>query len=262
MAAICRKRAEQERARSDRWIGERDVGRGQPRRPLEQRPAQGLIDEVDHRFDDFRRRVVGAGELAQPVVVDLEEMLIEIEPCLRLVLAERRPVHFVEDAGQRAERGFQRLLVGFVLGQEVERRADQRVRFSQLDRRQLDAVLEGNVEGARHEKAESHGLRIAVGELRRRVASGNRSFRQSSFRRCRLPWPAAISSRTSSRNRRQRRALVCASALALVGGCGVQVRKSATSARNVSGAFSFAPDVSMSPSSRTILPRVRRCAKG
>ncbi len=153
-------RAEQERAGSDRWIGERDVRGGEPRRPLEERPAQGLIDEVDHRFDDFRGRLIGAGELAQAVVVDLEEMLIEIEPGLRLVLAERRPVHFVEDAGQRAERGFQRLLIGFVLGEKVERRADQRVRSSQPDRREFDPVLERNVEGLRHQEAESHRLRI------------------------------------------------------------------------------------------------------
>ena len=39
-------RAEQERARADRRIGERHVRRGEPRRPLEQRPAQSLIDKV------------------------------------------------------------------------------------------------------------------------------------------------------------------------------------------------------------------------
>ena len=135
-------RAEQERSCSDCGIGEGDVRRGEARRALEQRPAQGLIDEVDHRFDDFRGRVIGAGELAQPVVVDLEKILIEIEPGFGLVLAERRPVHFVRDEGQRAERGFQRLLIGFVLGQKVERRADQRVRSSQPDGRQFDAIFQ------------------------------------------------------------------------------------------------------------------------
>ena len=111
--------AEQERAGADRRIGERDVRRGEPRRPLEQRPAQSLIDEVHHRLDHFRRGVVRAGELAQPVVVHFEKMLVEIEPGFRLVLAEGVPVHFVQHARQRVERGLQRLLIGLVLRQRL-----------------------------------------------------------------------------------------------------------------------------------------------
>ena len=159
-------RAEQEGPGADGRIGERHVRGSEPCRPLEQRSSQGLIDEVHHRADDFRRRVVGARELAQAAVVDFEKMLVEIEPRFRLILAERRPVHFVQDARQRAERCFERLLVGFVFGQNVERRADQRVRFLELDRREFDAVFERYLKGARHQQAEGHRLGVAIGELR------------------------------------------------------------------------------------------------
>ena len=105
------------------------------------------------------------------------------------------PVHFVEHAGQRAERGFQRLLVGLVLGQKVERRADQRVgscaaliaasstpSFSEMSTR------------PRHQQAEGHGLRIAVGELR--VAGfGKQQLAPVFLKSRRLPLPAAICSR-------------------------------------------------------------------
>ena len=93
-------------------------------------------------------------------------MLIEVEPRFRLILAERRPIHFVQHARQCVQRRLQRLLVGFFLSQNIERRTDQRVRFLELDRRQFDAVFQRNVEGARRQQAEGHGLRIAVGELR------------------------------------------------------------------------------------------------
>ena len=46
--------------------------------------------------------------------------------------------------------------------------------------------------------------------------------------------------------------------MALVGGCGVHVRKSATSARNVSGAFSFAPDFDVAFEQDDFRRRVRR----
>ena len=129
-------------------------------------PRRASIDEVDHRAHDFRRRVVGARELAQTVVVNFQKMLVEVEPGFGLVLAERRPVHFVQHARQRAERRFQRLLVGFVLGQNVERRADQRVRFLELDR----APVRRRLSEECPRRAPSADRRLPPAHSRRRIA--------------------------------------------------------------------------------------------
>ncbi len=159
-------RAEQEGAGADRRVGDRHVGVGETRSALEQRPTQRLVDQSDHRADHFRRRVVGAGQLAQAIVVDFEEILIEIEPRFRPVLADGGPVHFVQHAQQRAERGPHSVLISRVLGQQVERGPDKRIGFLEMQRRQLDTVFQRNVESPRHQEAERHRLSVAVRELR------------------------------------------------------------------------------------------------
>jgi len=137
--------------------------------------------------DDFRRRVVGARELAQAAVVDFEKMLVEIEPRFRLILAERRPVHFVQDARQRAERCFERLLVGFVFGQNVERRPISVFVFLSLIAASSTPSLSGISKARAISRPKSPPGR-SHRELR--VAGvGNSNVRQSSFRCCRLPWP-------------------------------------------------------------------------
>ena len=91
----------------DGRVGQRHVRRGQAvRHGRTMRVAQHLVHQADHRLDDLGRRVVRAGELAQRVVVDLQEVLVEVEPGVGLALADRRPVDGVEDARQRAERVF------------------------------------------------------------------------------------------------------------------------------------------------------------
>ena len=99
---------------------------------LAEAAAQHVIDEADHRADDFRRRVVRAGQLAQVVVVDRQEVLVEVEPGVGLALADRVPVHGVEHARQRAERGLQRRLVVGVVGQQAQGGADERVGLAEL----------------------------------------------------------------------------------------------------------------------------------
>lgn len=158
--------AEQEGAGADRRVGHGDVGGGQTRRALEERAAQRLVDEAHHRIHHLGRGVVGAGALAQGVVVDLEEVLVEVEPGLGVVLADVVPIHRVEHARHGAERGLQRVLVGRIVGQQAERRSDQGVRLLQFGGGALDPVMQRDVARAGDQQAERHGLGIAIGELR------------------------------------------------------------------------------------------------
>ena len=109
--AMRRSDAEKERARADRRIGHDHVGGGEASGPLEQWTTQRLVDEVDHRRHDFWRRVIGAGPLAKRVVVDLQKVLVEVEPCFGLVLADRVPIDLVKNARQRSERCLERILI-------------------------------------------------------------------------------------------------------------------------------------------------------
>ncbi|ODN68805.1 hypothetical protein A6302_03906 [Methylobrevis pamukkalensis] len=62
--------AEKKGAGAHRRVGNGHVRRREPGGPSEQRPAQGVVHQPHHGGHDLRRRVVGAGLLAQPVVVD------------------------------------------------------------------------------------------------------------------------------------------------------------------------------------------------
>ena len=123
--------AEHEGPRADGRIGNGDGRRGQARGLLKPAP-QHVIDEPHHRPDDFGRRVIRAGQLAQVVVVDLQKVLIEVEPRVGVALADRVPVDGVEDSRERAQRRLQRLLIVRVVGQEPQGRADERVCLAQL----------------------------------------------------------------------------------------------------------------------------------
>ena len=156
--------AEQEGAGAGGRIGEGDDGRREAGGELEAVGAQHVIDEADHGADDFRRRVIRAGELAEVVVVDFEEVFVEIEPRVGIALADFLPVHRVEHAGERAERGLERGLILGVVGEQTERGTDERVRFRQLGGDLLEASGKTNFFRPRHEQAEGDGLRVAIGE--------------------------------------------------------------------------------------------------
>ena len=94
--------------------------------------AQNIIDEPNHCPDDFGRGVIRAGQLSQVVVVDLQKILVEVEPRIGIALADRLPVDGVENPRERAEGSLQRLLIIRVVGQEPESGADQRVRLPEL----------------------------------------------------------------------------------------------------------------------------------
>ena len=90
--------AQQEGAGARGRIGHRHRRRGQPGMLPETRAPQHLIDQPDHGADHFRRRVVRAGLLSERVVIDLEKVLVEIEPGVGVALADRRPVDRVQHA--------------------------------------------------------------------------------------------------------------------------------------------------------------------
>ena len=152
-------------AGAGRGISDGHGRRGQPRVLPEARTAQGLIDELNHRADDFGRRVVRAGQFAERVVIDLEEVFVEVEPGFGPALADGRPMHRVEHAGQCAEGSFERGLILRVVGEQPERRADERTGLGEFLGHFAKAVREPDALRAGHEQAEGHGLRVAVGEL-------------------------------------------------------------------------------------------------
>lgn len=78
--------------------------------------AQHVIDQADHRPDDFGRRVIRAGLLAKRVVVNLQKIFIEVEPGVEFSFADRMPIHGVEHADQRAERRLESCLVADFVG--------------------------------------------------------------------------------------------------------------------------------------------------
>ena len=126
--------------------------------------AQNVVYEADHGANNLRGRVVGASELAQIVVVDLEEILVEVEPRVRVAFANRLPIHDVEDARQCAERGLECGLVLGVVGEQAEGSTDKRVRLRQFSGDVLEVCREGESLRSRHEKSERDGLCVAISE--------------------------------------------------------------------------------------------------
>ncbi len=104
--------------------------------------------------------------MRRPAVVLLQEQLVEVQPGLRVALAELVPVDHVEHGRQRLERGVQRVLFVHLLGQQPQGRADQGVGLAQFLGRVVDAVLQRNLARLGHQQAEGHRLGVAVGELR------------------------------------------------------------------------------------------------
>ena len=131
-----------------------------PKRGLRKR----LIHQPNHGADDFGRRVIRAGQFAERVVIDFEEVLVEIEPGFGVALADRRPVDGVQHAGEGAEGSLERGLVLGVVGEEPEGGADQRTGVSEFVGHVFKAAGELDAFGAGHQQAERHGLSVAVGE--------------------------------------------------------------------------------------------------
>ena len=156
--------AQDERACSHGGVGERDVGRRQPGAAAEV-VGERVVHEADHRLDDFRRRVIGAGEFAQLVVVDGQEVFVEVEPGVGVALADDLPVHGVEHADQRSERGLQRCFVADFVGEQAQRRADEGVGLAELLADLVQSVGQSDVAGPGHQQTEGDGLGVAVGEL-------------------------------------------------------------------------------------------------
>ena len=69
--------------------------------------AQGVIDEPDHAANNLGWRVVGASFLAEVVVVDAQELLVEVQPGFRVAFTDIGPMDGVEHPCQRGERRWQ-----------------------------------------------------------------------------------------------------------------------------------------------------------
>src|SRR6266496_2757574 len=76
--------------------------------------------------------VVGARLLAESVVVNLEEVLIEMEPGLRVPLADGGPMNCIEHSSQCSKGGLERRLALRVVCEEPEGRPDERTCLAQL----------------------------------------------------------------------------------------------------------------------------------
>ena len=195
---------------------------GEASGPLEKRAAQGLVDEVRPSPTRLRRRVIRTGALAERVIVDFQKVLVEVEPGLRLILADRVPIHFVQNARQRAERRLERFLIRRIIGKQPECGSDQRVRFAQFLRclfgpgRQRKYLSPARPGVQTSPPARSH-RRIA-----HRPLAGTEACASLVARPVSPGLPRAICSITSSRKRRQRRALIPARLFAVLGAIGVQ----------------------------------------
>ena len=156
---------EQEGAGPGRRIGDGHIRRGEPLRQGEPLPrAQRFVDQPDHGSDHLGRGVVRARLLAQLVVVDAQEVLVEVQPGFRVALADGEPVHGVEHPREGSERGLQRRLVVGVVGEEAKRGADEGVGVAQLPGHPVEAVGEDDVARPRHQEPEGDRLRVAVRE--------------------------------------------------------------------------------------------------
>ena len=157
--------AEQEGAGPGRRIGDGHLRRGEPLRQGEPLPgAQRLVDQPHHGPNHLGRGVVGARLLAQVVVVDAQEVLVEVQPGFRVALADGEPVHRVEHPREGGERGLQRRLVVGIVGEEAERGADEGVGVAQLAGHLVKATTQDDVARPRHQQAEGDRLRVAVRE--------------------------------------------------------------------------------------------------
>lgn len=126
---------------------------------------QGLVHQRHHRAHDLGRRVVRAGLLAQRVVVYLEKVFVEVQPGVAPALAERRPIDNVEHAFERAERRGQGLSRYLVVGEQLQRRTDQRSGFRQALGDLVQIAADRDAACAGHQQPEGHRLRVSIGEL-------------------------------------------------------------------------------------------------
>ena len=155
--------AEQKCAGPAGRVGDGHVGRGKPLRQSEPLVGpQRLVDQLHHGADYLRRGVVGARLLAEVVVVNAQEFLIEVEPRFRVSLADGGPVDSVKHARERGERRLQCCLVVGIVGEKAKRRTDQRVGLAQLLGDPVETVGEVDVTRPRHQQAKRDRLRVAI----------------------------------------------------------------------------------------------------
>ena len=127
---------------------------------------QQLVDEARHRGHHLRRSVIGPGQLAQRVVVRTQEVFVEVEPGVGIAPADHGPVHRVEHADQRGQRGLKRVLAVHAVGEHPEGGAHHGVCRGKRPGDAVQAVLERDALRPRHQQAEGDRLGVAVGELR------------------------------------------------------------------------------------------------
>ena len=156
---------QQEGARARGRVGHGHAVGGQATRQRKARSAQRFVDQRDHRPDDFRRRVVRASLLAQVVVVDLREVFVEVQPGVGLALAQSRPVHRIQHPLQRAERRVQGAAGLLVVGQQLQRRADERGRVLQALGHLVQIGADRDATRPRHQQPEGDRLGVAIREL-------------------------------------------------------------------------------------------------
>ena len=66
------------------------------------------------------------------IVIDGQKLFVEIEPRIGLAFADLVPIDSIEHASERIERGFQRLLILAVFGEQAEGRADEGTGFGEF----------------------------------------------------------------------------------------------------------------------------------
>ena len=149
-------------AGSHRRVDGQDIRVAEPGR-LPQAGGKGVFGEADHLLYDLKRGVVRPGLLAEVVVVQLEEMLVELQVGVTLAAADPGPVYGADDADEQVEGDPE--VGGDVVGEQLQRLAHQGVvvpercpDLMQLLSRDVDAL------GSRQQQRERHGLGVPVSE--------------------------------------------------------------------------------------------------
>ncbi len=97
------KNAQHEGAGAGCRVSQGDRRGGEASMEAESVTAKRFVDQSDHRADHLRRRVVGASQLAQVIVIDSQELFIKIEPRIGMILADFVPIDGIENTGERVE---------------------------------------------------------------------------------------------------------------------------------------------------------------
>jgi hypothetical protein len=90
---------------------------------------------------------------------------VEVEPGLRVALADSGPINRIQHTGQSPKRRLERGLVFRIVGKQSERRSNERACLAQSRGNLLEAGQKLDILRAGHQQAERDSLRIPIGKL-------------------------------------------------------------------------------------------------